>query len=142
MSLLTTSPVQDVPSMRRCDLPAHVADKRNPRTSLAYLAMLHNHAGGESISTPDLHAIAGMARLHGPTTTFQGKQVSISIAAFFGREIDGKPECAGFYHYAPARSDEVFQYRVDSGRLTRRVVARVVWSDDQTPKILPIRGQP
>ncbi|MGZ3458183.1 MAG: hypothetical protein ACXU86_06700 [Archangium sp.] len=142
MSVLTTSPVQDDPSMRRCDLPAHVVDKRHSDAAVAYLVMLHNHPGSERISIPDLYAIAGMARIHGPTTRFQGQQVSISIAAFFGRERDGKPECAGFYHYVPARSDEIIRYTVDDGRLERNVVARVAWSADGTPKILPIEERP
>ncbi|HZI11010.1 MAG TPA: hypothetical protein VE153_11525 [Myxococcus sp.] len=90
MSLLATSPIQDAPSRRRCDLPAHVADTRRPQASLAYLVMLHNHPGGESLSLPDLYAIVGMARVHGATTLFQGQQVSISIAAFFGREREGQ----------------------------------------------------
>jgi hypothetical protein len=142
MSLLATNPVQDDPSRRRCDLPAHVADERHPEASVAYLVMLHNHPGGESISLPDLYAIAEMARIHGPTTRFQGQQVSISIAAFFGRQRDGKPECAGFYHYVPARSDELIRYTHDNGRLTRKVVARVTWSDEGAPKIQPIEERP
>jgi hypothetical protein len=142
MSLLATSPIQGNPSRRRCDLPAYVADKRHPESAVAYLVMLHNHPGGESISLPDLYAIAGMARTHGSTTQLQGKRVSISIAAFFGRERDGKPECAGFFHYVPARSDELLQYTVDLGALTRKVVARVGWSDDGNPKILPVEERP
>jgi hypothetical protein len=138
MSLLATSPVQDDPSRRRCDLPAQVMDKRRPEATVAYLVMLHNHPGGDGISLPDLYAIADMARLHGPTTRFQGQQVSISIAAFLGREREGKPECAGFYHYVPARSDEIILYSVDEGHWQRRVVARVVWSGDGTPKLLPV----
>jgi hypothetical protein len=142
MSLLATSPVQDDPSRRRCDLPAHVMDRRRPDATVAYLVMFHNHPGGDGISLPDLYAVAGMARIHGLTTRFQGRQVSISIAAFFGRERDGKPECAGFYHYVPARSDEIIRYTVDDGRLERHVVARVVWSAEGTPKILPIEERP
>jgi hypothetical protein len=142
MSLLATSPVQDDPSRRRCDLPAHVADRRHPDATVAYLVMLHNHPGGESISLPDLYAIAGMARIHGPTTRFQGQQVSISIAAFFGREQDGEPKCAGFYHYVPARSDEIIRYTVEDGRLEGNVVARISWSAEGTPKILPIEERP
>ncbi|PTL81208.1 hypothetical protein [Vitiosangium sp. GDMCC 1.1324] len=142
MSLLTTSPVQDDPSRRRCDLPAHVADKRHSDAAVAYLVMLHNHPGGDSISLPELYAIAGMARIHGPTTRVRGQQVSISIAAFFGRERDGKPECAGFYHYVPARSDEIIRYTLDEGRLKKNVVARVAWSSDGTPKIQPIEERP
>jgi hypothetical protein len=142
MSLLATSPIQGDPSRRRCDLPAHVADRRHPEAAVAYLVMLHNHPGGESISLPDLYAIAGMARTHGPTTQFQRQEVSISIAAFFGREREGKPECAGFYHYVPARSDEILRYTVDTRGLTRKVVARVVWSDGGNPRVLPIEEQP
>ena len=142
MSLLTTSPVQDDPSRRRCDLPAQVVDRRHPEAAVAYLVMLHNHPGGERISPPDLQAIAGMARIHGPTTRLQGQQVSISVAAFFGRARDGKPECAGFYHYVPARSDEMLRYTIDNGRLMRKVVARVVWSDAGIPKLLPVEERP
>jgi hypothetical protein len=142
MSLLTTSPVQDDPSRRRCDLPSHVADRRHSNAAVAYLVMLHNHPGGGSISLPDLQAIAGMARIHGPTTRFQGQQVSISVAAFFGRKREGQPECAGFYHYAPARSDEIIRYTIDEGRLGRKVVARVTWSAEGTPKILPVEERP
>jgi hypothetical protein len=138
MSLLTTSPVQDDPTRRRCDLPAQVVDRRKPEAAAAYLVMLHNHPGGERISPPDLRAIAEMARIHGPTAQLQGKQISISVAAFFGRMRDEEPECAGFYHYVPARSDEMLQYTVDNGRLMRKVVARVAWSDAETPKILPV----
>lgn len=138
MSLLATSPIQDDPSMRRCDLPAHVVDSRYPEREVAYLVMLHNHPGGGSISLPDLYAIARMARIHGPTSRFQGQHVSISIAAFFGRERDGKPDCAGFYHYVPARSDEIIRYTVDHGRMEKKVVAHVVWSAEGEPKILPI----
>ncbi|HEX8434414.1 MAG TPA: BatA domain-containing protein [Archangium sp.] len=142
MSLLATSPIQDDPSRRRCDLPAHVMDRRYPESAVAYLVMLHNHPGGGSISFPDLYAIAAMARIHGPTTLFHGHQVSISIAAFFGRQRDGKPECAGFYHYVPARSDEVVRYTIDNGRMERKVVARVVWSGEGDPKILSIEERP
>lgn len=142
MSLLTTSPVQDDPTRRRCDLPSQVVDRRRPEAAVAYLVMLHNHPGGESISTPDLQAIAEMARIHGPTAQLQGQQVSISVAAFFGRMRNEKPECAGFYHYVPARSDEVLRYTLDNGRLMRKAVARVVWSDNGVPKILPVEEQP
>ncbi len=142
MSLLATSPVQGDPSRRRCDLPAYVSDSRHPQSAVAYLVMLHNHPGGDSISLPALYAIAGMARTHGPTTQFQGKEVSISIAAFLGRARDGKPECAGFYHYVPARSDEILRYTVDENGLTRKAVARVGWSDDGNPKVLPVEERP
>ena len=87
MSLLTTSPVQDDPTRRRCDLPAQVIDRRKPEAAVAYLVMLHNHPGGERISPPDLQTIAEMARIHGPTAQLQGKQISMSVAAFFGRMI-------------------------------------------------------
>lgn len=142
MSLLTTSPVQDDPSRRRCDLPAQVIDRRKPEAAVVHLVMLHNHPGGESVSPPDLQAIAEMARIHGPTTHFQGRRISISVAAFLGRMSNDKPECAGFYHYAPARSDEMLRYTIDNGRVTRQVVARVVWLEDGTPKILPAEERP
>ena len=142
MSLLTTSPVQDDPSRRRCDLPARVVDRRKPDASVAYLVMLHNHPGGERISPPDLQSIAEMARIHGPTTRLGGQQISISIAAFFGEVREGKPECAGFYHYVPARSDEMLRYTVDNGRLTRKVVARVAWSENGIPKVQPVEERP
>jgi hypothetical protein len=142
MSLMATSPVQDDPSKRRCDLPAQVADGRHPEATMAYLVMLHNHAAGESLSLNDLYAIADMARIHGITTRFRGQQTSMSIVAFIGRERGGQPECAGFYHYVPARSDEILRYTVDNERLTKKVVARVAWSDEGNPSILPIEERP
>ena len=73
MSLLTTSPLQDDPTRRRCDLPAQVIDRRQPEAAVAYPVMLHN-----------------------------------------------------------------LRYTVDNGRLMRKVIARVAWSDAGVPKILPV----
>lgn len=142
MSLLVTSPVQDDPSRRRCDLPANVVDGRQPEAAIAYLVMLHNHPLDDKLSLADLQAIADMARIHGATAEFQGRRVSISIVAFFGQERDGTPTCAGFYHYVPAQGDNIIAYRVRDGRLTSHAVARVSWSGTGTPKIIPIEEQP
>ncbi|MFP2929823.1 hypothetical protein ACLESO_32450 [Pyxidicoccus sp. 3LG] len=143
MSLLATSRIQDDPSKRRCDLPARVADSRHPEATVAYLVMLHNHPSGASISVPDLYAIAGMASTHGAVQKFRGQQVSISIVAFVGKENrDGTPGCAGFYHYVPARSDEIVRYTIDDERLMKQVVARVAWSVEGAPKVLPVGEQP
>lgn len=142
ISLMAANPVQGDPSKRRCDLPARVADSRHPDATIAYLVMLHNHASGEILSPLDLNAIAEMASIHGATTQFRGQQISISIVAYFGQERDGKPECAGFYHYVPARSDEIMRYTVDNGRLTKKIVARVAWSDEGKPSILLIKERP
>jgi hypothetical protein len=67
---------------------------------------------------------------------------SMSIVAFIGKERGGQPECAGFYHYVPARSDEILRYTVDNERLMKKAVARVAWSDEGNPSILPIEEQP
>lgn len=83
-----------------------------------------------------------MARIHGPTTQFQGQRISIRVAAFLGRMRNDEPECAGFHHHAPARSDEILRYTFDNGRVMRKVAAHVVWSDDGVPKILPAEERP
>ncbi len=142
MSLMATSPIQDDPSRRRCDLPAHVSDRRQPQAAVTNLVMMHNHPAGSGFSLTDLDAIAGMARIHGATTRFQGKLISISIAVFFGRERDGTPECAGFLLYAPARSDEIMRYTVEHGLVRGQPIARVVWPVEGTPQILDIEERP
>lgn len=120
------------------------------RTASEYCAWLYS-VDGEHVdmslmaTSPiqnDLYAIADMARIHGITTRFRGQQTSMSIVAFIGKERGGQPECAGFYHYVPARSDEVLRYTVDNERLTKKAVARVTWSGEGNPSILPIEERP
>lgn len=78
----------------------------------------------------DLYFLADMANLHGATTQLNGKEISISVVAYFGRERNGKVECGGFYHYVPMLSDRMFKYTVDQhGGLQSEVVARVTWTD-------------
>lgn len=128
MTMLTASAAQADPSRRQCQLPSWVDDPRYPSDSLGYVFVLHTHAYMKRIMDLDVSAIVELGRAHGFNVRVNGRDIPLSIIAFYSNSTHDNPTCDGFFQYIPL-TEEILQWTRDPhGGWTRRQVAAVKWT--------------
>ena len=130
MSMMAASAVQDDARKRQCRLPPSVVDSRYRADELRYMFVVHNHPYEGEISRNDIRVIVEQGAVHGYSATAEGREVPLSIVAFFSRSERGHATCDGFFQYIPL-TKELLKWSVrENGEWEDEVYGRVEWVGD------------
>jgi hypothetical protein len=130
MSMLAVSAVQDDERKRQCRLPPIVSDSRYRADEIRYMFVIHNHPYEGEISRNDIRVIVEQGEVHGFSATAEGREVPISIVAFYSRSGRGRATCDGFFQYIPLTKELVKWSVEDGGEWRDEVYGRVEWTGD------------
>ncbi len=128
MSMLVAATMQPDPTLRTCDLPSVVDDRRYAPKKLGYVFVLHNHPYGNTLSKLDIRFIVSMAAEHDLTVKTRSGVVPISIIAFYSNSDDPEhPTCDGFFQYVPG-TGELMKWTPAQGHWTPEQIGTVTWT--------------
>lgn len=128
MSMLVAETMQPDPTLRTCDLPSVVDDRRYAPEKLGYVFIVHNHPYENALSKLDIRFIVSMAAEHELVVKTRSGAIPISIIAFYSNSADPeRPTCDGFFQYVPG-TGELMKWTPGQGHWTPELIGAVTWT--------------